>query len=99
MILSTEKTIKLLKPGTIWLRKNHGQEQRVYLESLHSKLLRNGRGEVDIITEFGFEHVPVWKFLEDYEFLGWARVKYPELCSDRNLIPLTLDVSFERRPK
>ena len=97
MILSLDQTLRVLKPGTIWLRKENGKAQRVYLESLHSKLLRNGRGEVDILTEFGFEHVKASKFLADYEFLGWARIKLPEICEDKNLIPLTIDVSFERK--
>ena len=97
MILSLDQTFKVLKPGTIWLRKVNGQSQRVYLESLHSKLLRKGQGEVDILTEFGYEHIKITKFLVDFEFLGWARIKLPEICSDRNLIPLTIDVSFERK--
>lgn len=93
MELTLQKKKELLKPGTIWQRKKNGKWERIYLESLHTKLLRVESGYVDIQTEFGLEPVKVSKFLADYEFLGWARIKITEICSDRNLIPLTLDPS------
>lgn len=93
MQLTQEQKRKLIKPGTIWARKKNGKLERVYLESVHSKLLRDGSKELDILTEFGFEHVPLLRFLAYYEFLGWARIKLPNICDNKNLIPLIEVVS------
>lgn len=91
MELSLENKKQCMRPGSIWQRKQNGKWQRVYLESLYSRLLRDGAGYVDIQTEFGLESVRVFKFLSDYEFLGWARIKLKDLTKDKNLIPLMED--------
>lgn len=87
MIVKNEIKPKLLKPGTIWKRKQNGEWQRVYLESTHSRLILNSLSEVDFRTEFGLEHLPKNKFLAQFEFLGWARVRLNEIASEENLIP------------
>ena len=91
MQLTQSQKLPLIQPGTIWQRKVRGTLERVYIESTHTRLLRSGIGYADIQTPFGVEPVKVSKILELYEFLGWARIKLPELCSDKNLIPLTID--------
>lgn len=93
MDLTPQQKLSVLKPGSIWRRKHFGAWQRVYLESTHTKLLRESSGEVDIWTGFGFEHVKIPTFLKSYEFLGWARIKFPDITADKNLIPLLEDVS------
>lgn len=93
MQLEPQQKAKLVQPGTIWQRRKNGEYERVYLESTFSKLLRDGSKEVDIRTPFGLEHIPLAKFLIAFEFLGWARLKLKDLTSDKNLLPLTEDIS------
>lgn len=93
MQLEPQQKAKLVRPGTIWQRRKNGGYERVYLESTFSKLLRDGSKEVDIRTPFGLEHIPLTKFLIAFEFLGWARLKLKDLTSDKNLLPLTEDIS------
>lgn len=93
MQLTLDQKMACLKPGSIWRRRKLGQWQRVYLEAVQSKLLRDGSGFIDIRTEFGLEFIKLQKFLSGYEFLGWARVKLPQITSDNNLIPLMEDPS------
>ena len=93
MQLEPQQKAKLVQPGTIWQRRNNGKYERVYLESTFSKLLRDGSKEVDIRTPFGLEHIPLTRFLIAFEFLGWARLKLKDLTSDKNLLPLTEDIS------
>lgn len=99
MILTPSQKLPLLKPGTIWQRKVNGALQRVYIESTHTRLLRHSDGWADIQTPFGIEPVKYSTILERYEFLGWARIKLPDLCSDKNLIPLTIDPTGERNAR
>lgn len=93
MQLEPYQKARLVQPGTIWQRRRSGEYERVYLESTYSKLLRDGSKEVDILTPFGLEHIPLTKFLLAFEFLGWARLKLKDLTSDKNLLPLMEDIS------
>lgn len=87
MLLKPEQKKDLLRPGTIWKRRVSGSWQRVYLESLESRLIQNSSSAVDFRTEFGLEHLPRKRFLESFEFLGWAEVRLNEIADDKNLIP------------
>ena len=87
MRIQPENLPKLLRPGTIWKRRANGAWQRVYLESLESRLIINGQGSVDIRTEFGLEHIPKKKFIQSFEFIGWAKIRLEEIADDKNLIP------------
>lgn len=87
MKLSPENLARVLQPGTIWKRRVNGSWQRVYLESLESRLVQNSQMSVDIRTEFGDEHIPRKKFLQSFEFIGWANIRLNEIADDKNLIP------------
>ena len=89
--MTPETKKKYLSPDTIWKRKNRGTWERVYVESLSSRLLRNGAGYVDIRTPFGTEAVPRDKFIALYEFCGWANVRLGEIADDKNLKPFLGD--------
>ena len=91
MKLTEEQKRALLRPGTLWKRKRNGAWERVYLESTKSRLLKDGLREVDFRTPFGLEHIPRAKFLQTFEFIGWAEVRLEELAHDKNLIPTIQD--------
>ena len=80
MNLPPEKKASLIQPGTLWRHRKNGKWERVYLESIQSKLLANGQGAVDFRTEFGTEHLPRGKFLSQFEFIGWAKVRLNEIA-------------------
>lgn len=70
-----------LRPGTIWAHRVNGHWELVYLQSLSSRLIRNGSREVDFITPFGFEHLPREKFLSLFTPVTFARVTFERLAS------------------
>lgn len=87
MNLPPEKKLSLLTPGTIWKRRRNGKWERVYLEASKSRLVMNELGSVDFRTEFGSEHIQKKKFISQFEFVGWARIRLTEIADDKNLIP------------
>jgi len=86
-MLTPEQKKSVLRPGTIWRRRKNGAWERVYIESLESRLIANSSSAIDIRTEFGCEHIPKKKFLESFEFCGWAKIRLNEIASEKNLIP------------
>ena len=48
MQLTLDQKMACLKPGSIWRRRKLGQWQRVYLEAVQSKLLRDGSGFIAV---------------------------------------------------
>lgn len=80
-----------LRPHTIWKQKVNGKWEYVYLESLTSKLIRNGISEVDFRTSFGLEHLPRGKFLKNFIYVGDAILKITELASLKNI---KLNINF-----
>lgn len=81
--------VKGLVPGAIWEKVGsdfvHAGE-RVYIESIKTSLLLTSKSFVDIRNEFGVRPIPTKTFLEEYIFIGWARIGIRELTSDKNLI-------------
>ena len=81
--------VKGLVPGAIWEKAGsdftHAGE-RVYIESVKTSLLLTSKSFVDIRNEFGVRPIPTKTFLEEYIFIGWARIGIRELTSDKNLI-------------
>lgn len=81
--------VKGLVPGAIWEKVGsdfaHAGE-RVYIESVKTSLLLTSKSFVDIRNEFGVRPIPKKTFLEEYIFIGWARIGIRELTSDKNLI-------------
>lgn len=98
MILTDEEKRKLIRVGSIWRRKQNGNWENVYLESIKSSCLRDGTNYIDVRTEFGLEPIKRKEFLKSYEFLGFAKLKLSELASDKNLLPFKEDITnYERK--